>query len=43
MMATRSTTMATGNKMTGITTTARGGMATGGTMMAKAAGQQSDG
>ncbi len=34
------TTTATGNKMTGITTTARGGTAMDGTMTTKAAGQQ---
>ncbi len=40
MTATCGTTTATGNKTTGVTTMARGGMATGGTMTEKAAGQQ---
>ena len=37
------TTTATGNKTTGVTTMARGGTAMGGTMTAKAAGQQGNG
>ena len=41
--ATRCMMTAMGNKTTGGTTMTRGGMATGGTMTAKAAEQQGDG